>query len=174
MGPLLDHLGEAGPSRPDDLLVELELSRKELKDLRAPLERCGAVVTRFERADDDHISTLYRWDQLVPRAEGPADLGPLVVAAVQAAVVVPEREPSRWFSWRWRWDDGLARPAGRGRRAHPAGAEVAGGPLTSRTIGVPPCHSTTETLPQPTSIRTSLSSGTPSHAASAVRSRLRG
>jgi hypothetical protein len=104
---LLDHLGEAGPSRPDDLLVELGLSRKELKDLRAPLERCGAVVTRFERADDDRISMLYRWDQLVPRAEGSVDLGPLVVAAVRAAVVVPEREPSRWFSWRWRWDEGL-------------------------------------------------------------------
>jgi hypothetical protein len=51
---------------------------------------------------------LYRWDQLgVERGDGPPDLAPLVVVAVEAAVVVPEREPGRWFSWRWRWDDAL-------------------------------------------------------------------
>ena len=97
---VLAHLAEAGPSTPDDLRTELGLSSKELKDLRAPLERCGAVVTRAE--------ALYRWDQLVREpAGGAADVGPLVVAAVRAAVVVPEREPRRWFSWRWRWEDGL-------------------------------------------------------------------
>jgi hypothetical protein len=26
---------------------------------------------------------------------------------VRAAVVVEEREPARWFSWRWRWEDDL-------------------------------------------------------------------
>ena len=31
----------------------------------------------------------------------------LVVAGVRAAVVVPERESARWFSWRWRWDGDL-------------------------------------------------------------------
>jgi hypothetical protein len=57
---------------------------------------------------DEWNTTLYRWDQLYPEpAGGEPDLGPLVVAAVRAAVVVPEREPRRWFSWRWRWDDGL-------------------------------------------------------------------
>jgi hypothetical protein len=51
---------------------------------------------------------LYRWDQLgVEPAAGPSDLGPLVAAAVRAAVVVPEGEPRRWFSWRWRWRDEL-------------------------------------------------------------------
>ena len=50
---------------------------------------------------------LYRWDHLVAKVERPADLGPLVVAAMRAAVVVPEREPRRWFSWRWRWENGL-------------------------------------------------------------------
>jgi hypothetical protein len=30
-----------------------------------------------------------------------------VVAGAKAAVVCPEREPERWFSWKWRWEDGL-------------------------------------------------------------------
>jgi len=101
---VLSHLAEAGPSTPDDLVVELGLPRKELKAIRAPLERCGVVVTRWEGEQ----SFLARWDQLVTRpARGAPDLGPLVVAAVRAAVVVPEREPARWFSWRWRWEQGL-------------------------------------------------------------------
>ena len=105
---VLAHLFEAGPSTPDDLRTELGLTRKELKGLRAPLERCGVVVTRLDRIGEDWVSTLYRWDQLVPKpAGGAADLGPLVVAGVRAAVVVPEREPHRWFSWCWRWEDGI-------------------------------------------------------------------
>jgi hypothetical protein len=104
---VLHHLGEAGPSTPDDLRTELGLSRKELKDLRSPLERCGVAVTRFDRIGEDWVSTLYRWDHLVTRIEGAPDLGPLVVAAVRAAVLAPEREPPRWFSWRWRWEDDL-------------------------------------------------------------------
>jgi hypothetical protein len=106
-GRVLHHLGEAGPSTPDDMRTELGLSRKELKDLRAPLERCGVVVTRLDRIDEDWVSTLYRWDQLVTRADGAPDIGRLVVAGVRAAVVAPEREPRRWFSWRWRWEDDL-------------------------------------------------------------------
>jgi hypothetical protein len=42
-----------------------------------------------------------------------------VVAAVRAAVVAPEQELRRWFSWQWYWDgtlvDGLVRD-GRLRR----------------------------------------------------------
>jgi hypothetical protein len=101
---VLDHLAEAGPSTADDLRVELGLERRELKAIRAPLERCGALVGRWE----DERNVLYRWDQLgVEPASGPPDLAGLVVAAVRAAVVVPEREPRRWFSWRWRWRDEL-------------------------------------------------------------------
>jgi hypothetical protein len=101
---VLAHLAEAGPSSPDDLLVELGLRRQDLKAMRAPLERCGVIVTRWEGEQ----SVLYRWDQLYPEPAGGApDLGPLVVAAVRASVVVPEREPRRWFSWRWRWEDDL-------------------------------------------------------------------
>jgi hypothetical protein len=101
---VLDHLADAGPSTADDLVVELGLGRRELRAARVPLERCGVVVGRWE----DERNVLYRWDQLgVERSDAPPDLAPLVVAAVQAAVVVPDREPARWFSWRWRWDDGL-------------------------------------------------------------------
>ena len=105
---MLAHLAEAGPSTPDDLQVELGLRRQDLKKIRSPLERVGAVVTRLEHTDDEWVSTLYRWDQLAPEpAGGEPDLGPLVAAGVRAAVVVPEREPRQWFSWRWRWEDDL-------------------------------------------------------------------
>jgi hypothetical protein len=115
---VLDHLGDAGPSTPDDLLVELGFERRQLKAIRAPLERCGAIVGRWE---DEH-NVLYRWDQLeVEQGDGPPDLAPLVVASVEAAVVVPEREPRRWFSWRWRWHDGLlAELVEAGRLVQPA------------------------------------------------------
>jgi hypothetical protein len=115
---VIDHLGKAGPSAPDDLRLELALERRQLKAIRAPLERCGVVVGRWE----DERNVLYRWDQLgVERGDGPPDLAPLVIAAVQAAMVVPEREPRRWFSWRWRWDDDLLdRLVDGGRLARPA------------------------------------------------------
>ena len=45
-GRLLDHLAAAGPSSIEDLRTELQLKRQELKALRAPLERCGAIVSR--------------------------------------------------------------------------------------------------------------------------------
>ena len=102
---LLAHLAEAGPATPDDLRTELGLARKELKDC-VPRSSVAAWSSRgWIRATSGEM--LYRWDQLVPEAGGAADLAPLVVAAVRAAVVVPEKEPRRWFSWRWRWEDGL-------------------------------------------------------------------
>jgi hypothetical protein len=106
---LLRHLADAGPSTLEDIENELGPTGKELKALRAPLERCGAIVARslvFE--PHRHTSVLARWDQVFAGgAAGEPDLAPLVVAGVRAAVVVPEREPKRWFSWSWRWDDGL-------------------------------------------------------------------
>jgi len=110
---LLRHLGEAGPSELDDLQTELSLSPKELKSLRSPLERCGAIVSRSIVYEDPHrhTSVLARWDQVHPepgRARDPRRaFGDLVCAGVRAAVVAPEREPARWFSWRRQWDDAL-------------------------------------------------------------------
>jgi hypothetical protein len=106
---LLRHLAATGPSELEDLQLELDLKPKELKRLRAPLERCGAVVSRSIVYEDPHrhTSELRRWDQLVTEPAQGGGLADLVVAAVRAAVVAPAREISRWFSWRWYWDDAI-------------------------------------------------------------------
>jgi hypothetical protein len=110
---LLGHLHEAGPSELEDLQTELALAPKELKSLRTPLERCGAVVAQSMVYEEPHrhTSVLLRWDQAHPE-EGDAStpreaLRDLLCAGVRAAVVAPERELLRWFSWRWYWDEGL-------------------------------------------------------------------
>jgi hypothetical protein len=151
---LLDHLAAAGPSVIDDLRLELGLKRQELKALRAPLERCGAIVARSitlpsgrglasagEPASGEaaagsdshtHASELARWDQAYAGAPsavsstGPADpvsaLGDLIVAAVGAAVVAPESEARRWFSWPWYWTPALVDDLVRAGRLRRVGA----------------------------------------------------
>jgi hypothetical protein len=109
---LLGHLAEAGPSLLEDLRLALGLRPKELKVLRAPLERCGAVVSRSVRIETEsghtHSSELARWDSVFPEPTGgEPDLGRLLVAGVRAAVVAPERELGRWFSWSWRFSPAL-------------------------------------------------------------------
>lgn len=113
---LLDHLASAGPSSLEDLRVELDLKPKELKDARSPLERCGAIVSRSLAVTGGeghtHSSVLARWDHVF---SGSGDVGvdlhqafqELLVAGVRAAVVAPEAELKRWFSWQWYWDDSL-------------------------------------------------------------------
>lgn len=104
---LLGHLASAGPSEPEDLQRELGLKPKDLKAIRLPLERCGAVVSRSvmyatTNGGHRHTSELARWDQVFPeQPANPNALEDLVVAGVCAAVVAPERELPRWFSWRW-------------------------------------------------------------------------
>jgi hypothetical protein len=111
--PLLSHLADAGPSTLDDLQTELGLKPKELKLLRSPLERCGAVVSRSLRVElpeggHTHTSELLRYDQAYPEPErGTGGIEELVVAGVRAAVLAPERELRRWFSWRWLFPDDL-------------------------------------------------------------------
>jgi hypothetical protein len=99
--PLLRHLAEAGPSELEDLQLELGLPPKELRRLRTPLERCGAVVSRSVVYEEPHrhTSVLARWDQVFPERAGGGGLEELVVAAVRAAVLAPEPEVARWFSW---------------------------------------------------------------------------
>jgi hypothetical protein len=107
---LLAHLAEAGPSLLEDLQLELGLKPKELKSLRAPLERCGALVARYATLEHAEDTELARWDQVVPNAGGDnvrTALQDLLVAGVRAAVVAPERELKRWFSWQWYWDAAL-------------------------------------------------------------------
>jgi hypothetical protein len=110
---LLTHLAAAGPSTLADLQTELGLKPRELKSQRARLERCGAVVTRSLRVQlpqggHAHTSELFRYDQAYPEPRGQGGIEELVVAAVRAAVLVPEPELVRkWFSWRWLFDDDL-------------------------------------------------------------------
>jgi hypothetical protein len=98
---LLRHLDVAGPSELEDLQLELGLSPKELRRLRAPLERCGAIVARSVVYEEPHrhTSVLARWDQLVGEGSG-GGLAELLLAAVRAAVLAPEAELPRWFPWR--------------------------------------------------------------------------
>jgi hypothetical protein len=103
---VLEHLDAAGPALMEDLRTELPLKPKELKLALSPLELCGAVVRRtvvLETAGGghEHTSELARWDQVYPQASTRGGLDDLVVAAVRAAVVAPEREVPRWFSWTW-------------------------------------------------------------------------
>jgi hypothetical protein len=109
---LLDHLADAGPSSIEDLRLELSMKRQELRALRAPLERCGAIISRQVQlsAGEAHAHTteLARWDQARPSQEGSDPrqaLRELIAAAVRAAVVAPEPELRRWFSWQWYLSD---------------------------------------------------------------------
>jgi len=113
---LLDHLAAAGPSSVDDLRTELGMKRQELRSVRAPLERCGAIVSRSLEVTAGHghlhTSELARWDQVCPATgEAGADpahaLADVVAAGVRAAVVAPEHELRGWFSWQWYWTDTL-------------------------------------------------------------------
>jgi hypothetical protein len=129
---LLRHLADAGPSTLDDLQTELQLKPKELKSLRYPLERCGALVGRSLRVElpdgsHTHTSELLRYDQAYPEPRGGGDIDELVVAAARAAVVAPEREVvRRWFSWRWLLSDELVdRLVSAGRLVRPAPGWVA-------------------------------------------------
>jgi hypothetical protein len=80
-------LAEIGPALPE----ELELERPE----RERLERAGVLVGR---GGHETPRELYRWDQVAP-PQGAGGRCALVVAAVRAAVVAPEREVRRWFPW---------------------------------------------------------------------------
>ena len=109
---LLDFLEQAGPSEVETIRESLGLKPKELRDLRYPLERCGAIVARqvvLEGAAGGHAHTseLARWDQLVTEPSFAGGIDDLIVAGVRAAVLAPERELGRWFSWPWRLDEGF-------------------------------------------------------------------
>jgi len=103
-GRLVGHLGTAGPSLLDEVKEELGLTAAALKKARAPLERVGAIVAREVVLDHDgrhrHTSELRRWDQLEPAVEAaPGGAGALLAAGVRSAVLAPEREARRWFTW---------------------------------------------------------------------------
>jgi hypothetical protein len=107
---LVRHLAAVGPAQLDDLKEQLILSAASLRSARARLERVGAVVSRdvvLGEGGDRQSSELARWDQLSPapphssssRGSRGDGIEELVVAGVHAAVVAPEAEVGRWFSW---------------------------------------------------------------------------
>jgi hypothetical protein len=110
---LVRHLAAVGPALLDDLKDQLVLSAASLRSLRARLERVGAVVSRdvvLGEDGDRQSSELARCDQLSPapphgsgsrgsRGSRGGGIEELVVAGVRAAVVAPETEVGRWFSW---------------------------------------------------------------------------
>jgi hypothetical protein len=130
---LLDHLAAAGPASVEDLRTELGLKRQELSALRAPLERCGAIISRSLQVTagegHPHSSELARWDQ-VYQGNGGTDADPgrvlrdLIAAGVRASVVAPEQELRRWFSWLWYWTDSLVDDLVRDRRVRRLGGHV--------------------------------------------------
>ena len=150
---LLDHLARVGPSTTEDLRTELSLKRQELKALRSPLERCGVIVARSvamtsgrDHGDSDaagggggggdghrHDSELSLWNQayqgtpadpaaFADPAEAFADL---LVTAIRAAVLAPEPELRRWFSWTWYWTDTLVDDLVRAGRLRRLDAHIA-------------------------------------------------
>jgi hypothetical protein len=193
---LLDHLAVVGPSSLDDLREELRLKRQDLRALRSPLERCGAVVSRSLEVTagegHQHTSELARWDQVYPDGWAAADQGgwgaadpggwdaadpggggaadpggggaadpggggaadpggedggdggaggcprgalrDLLVAAVRAAVVAPERELRRWFSWPWYWDDALVDDLLRDERLRRVDGHVTARPIEPENL----------------------------------------
>lgn len=107
---VLRHLATAGPAMADDLEVELGLAHKEMRAVRSQLQRCGALVARpviVPAATGHghlHRTELARWDQEfpepVPPGAAPAFVA-LVGAALRAAVLAPERDLVKWFTWSW-------------------------------------------------------------------------
>jgi hypothetical protein len=96
---LVEHLASAGPSYVEELKEELALDSKALRAAREPLERVAAVVARQVLVDGETYATeLARWNQRFPEP-APGGLAELLVAGVRAAVLAPENEARRWFSW---------------------------------------------------------------------------
>ncbi len=133
---LLDHLAAAGPSLAEEVRAELRIKRQELTALRAPLERCGAVVSRSVEMTSagagPQTRELARWDQVYPGPPADADPGQsfaeLLLAGVRAAVIAPERELRRWFSWPWYWTGSLVDDlVGAGRLRRIGAGQVAAG-----------------------------------------------
>lgn len=98
----VEHLEAAGPSTTEELKDELGLDTRTFRRVRARVERVGAVVSRglvVELEGAHHHTSEHRlWDVAADGDPGAAVVE-LLVAGVRAAVLAPEREALRWFSW---------------------------------------------------------------------------
>jgi hypothetical protein len=110
---LLRHLVEVGPSELADVKLELGWSASRLRAARTPLQKTGALVSHgltlpSQSGGHVHTSVLARWDQVFLEPSRRGGLEDVVLAGVRAAVVAPEDELDRWFSWRARGSRALA------------------------------------------------------------------
>lgn len=103
---LMVHLASAGPSTTDDVKLELGLETGAYHRVRRMLESRGAMVSRTISVDGPsgghrHMSELKRWDQVVAESsDNPEDaLARLLGVVVEAAVLIPEGEARRAFTW---------------------------------------------------------------------------
>jgi hypothetical protein len=105
-------LAERGVTNVDDVKAALGWDAARLRRVRTKVERTGSVLASGLREDLDdgghrHSAELRRWDDAMPATTSAlpdADdmddaLAALVVAGVRAAVIAPEAEVRRWFSW---------------------------------------------------------------------------
>ena len=100
---------------------------------------CPPAARRHAAGGHTHSTELARWDQAYPAgascraasAASPSDpsgaLGDLVVAAVRAAVIAPESEVRRWFSWPWYWTGTLVDDLVRTARLRRVGTDLTAG-----------------------------------------------
>jgi hypothetical protein len=103
---LVDYLDRVGPALVEDILTESRLEARTLRQARTALERRGAIIARESRVKTPvgghrHTSELATWTHAyrAPATEGDLGLEGLVIAGVAAAVVAPESEILRWFTW---------------------------------------------------------------------------
>lgn len=100
---LLAHLARHGESTLDDLEVELAWDRRRLKRVRDKLQRVGLVLGEglvFEDESTWHFAPLRRWEDVFDKpAAVPYPHDAVVMAAMRAAVLAPERDLGNWFSW---------------------------------------------------------------------------
>ena len=99
----LAHLAKHGESTVDDMELELGWDRARLKRIRDRLQRVGAVIGHGLVFEDDatwYFGPLRRWDQVVKKAAAVKDpYCAVIVAAMRAAVLVPDHDMQKWFSW---------------------------------------------------------------------------
>jgi predicted transcriptional regulator len=103
---VMAHLRSAGRSTTDDLKMELGLEARGYQRVRRSLESRGAILSRSisveaENGGHRHMSEFMRWDQMVNHASGDPEeaLAQLVVAVVNAAVLISEGEARRALTW---------------------------------------------------------------------------
>ncbi len=123
---LLRHLADAGPSELDDLQTELSLTPKQLRQLRAPLERCGAIVARALVYEEPHRHStsvlaalgLSAGGRRARRRDPREALGePHLRRSPGGGRRARRRRCGRWFSWRWLLRRRPRRGARQGRSA---------------------------------------------------------